>query len=571
MAATGLPVPSGPAIAKLMDSGYGKQENELPIDINYQKLAEWLVTRKRMPPDWHKRVAAIQAKAAEAAKGLPPGLLAELPGGADAPLDYSRAVAVRDKLAESGERTLFGGLAGAAGVWDTIVKAYEKQNVFMGEAASSLVAAVDYELPYLRKQSTRYGQLISDADRKGGEYVKAAAAAAANYKAECARLGIQGADARAELAQLGRQLPGRFQSIVEELRAPLLGEAAAYYAAFVAYAHTPPGAAAAPALLPTLTEVRDGTTAPPAARGGGGGAAAPAAGGGGIEIDWDAALSGGGGDTAAASGGEAEGGGGGGIDWDLDLSELAAAAAAGGGDDARGGSGEAEGGGGPAISWDIELTEAAAEDGGAAAAPAPAAAPAAAAEDEDAAGAEAAALRLGADAEYRASLLDDLQELRAFLRQRAAELGGGGGGGGSDLLSALLPPAVAAVDGRGAGRLLAGVEGALGALGDGGLRQLLLIAGSGRYVERLARELARKAGQEAKLLAAAAEVEARRHESRAALAGMGPKAAAVAERTRTAQRAVEGALSAQLGRRVNVLGEINNALAAAAAGAAKQP
>lgn len=81
-----------------------------------------------MAADWHKRAAAIQAKITEAAKDLPPGLLAGLPGGADAPIDYFRAAAVRDKLAEGGERTLFGGLAGAAGLWDNIVKAYEKQS-----------------------------------------------------------------------------------------------------------------------------------------------------------------------------------------------------------------------------------------------------------------------------------------------------------------------------------------------------------------------------------------------------------------------------------------------------------
>ena len=115
-------------MAKLTESGYGRAEGELPIDINYQKLSEWLLTRKKMVADWHKRVQAIQGKITEAAKDLPPGLLASLPGGADAPIDYFRAVAIRDKLAEGGERTLFGGLAGAAGVWDTIVKAYEKQS-----------------------------------------------------------------------------------------------------------------------------------------------------------------------------------------------------------------------------------------------------------------------------------------------------------------------------------------------------------------------------------------------------------------------------------------------------------
>ncbi|GBF99758.1 hypothetical protein Rsub_12533 [Raphidocelis subcapitata] len=560
-------------VARLMESGVGRAEGELPLDINYQKLAEWLGSRKRLPADWHRRLAAIQAKVAEAAKDLPPGLLAGLPGGADAPIDYFRAVALRDALAAGGERTLFGGLAGAAGVWDAIVKAYEKQNVFMGEAASTMVANVDYELPYLRKQAARYSQLIADAERRGSEYVKAAATCANNFKQESARLGIAGASVRAELAQLGASLPAAFEAILPQLRGEGLGAAIDYYRHFVAYAAAaasgePQAAVDAapedlPDVLPTLAEVREGRTAPPPERSGGAAeaaaAAAPA-----VEIDWDAALTGGDDAAGAADPGAAADA----IDWDLDLSDLVVA---GGGEDtgAEPLAAEASGGGegdAPAISWDIELTEAAAAEAEAAGGEA-ATAPSDLLQQRPAAGeVEAAAARLAGDADYRAGLSDDLQELRAFLTQRRAELSGGGGG--ADMLHALLPPAVAAVDARDVGRLLAAVEGALSALADPQLRQLLLIAGSARYLDRLSRELGRKAGQEAKMLAAAKEADARRHESRAALAALAPRSAALAERTRIAQRGVEAALSAQLGRRVHVLGEINSALAAAAKAAA---
>lgn len=157
-----------------------------------------------------------------------------------------------------------------------------------------------------------------------------------------------------------------------------------------------------------------------------------------------------------------------------------------------------------------------------------------------------------------------------------------------------------------------------------------------RYVDRLSGNLHRKAGQEAKMLAAAAETQAKQQESRALLAGFQPKVRSacalrvcrasitddqfssycggetfcwwlwgsskrvprprqvcsawlsyqqcsacfvllpapcstcfmqlseIVSRTRTIKTAVEAAVSKQFaGRRVNVLGEINNALSSA--------
>ena len=80
------------------------------------------VARQKLPKDWIRRLQTIQAKSAEAIKDLPSGMG---PQQDASPLDYLRAVEIRDGLASKCERTLFGGLTGQAAVWDKIVKAYE--------------------------------------------------------------------------------------------------------------------------------------------------------------------------------------------------------------------------------------------------------------------------------------------------------------------------------------------------------------------------------------------------------------------------------------------------------------
>ena len=75
-----------PSVAKKVGEGYGKPkaDEELPIDINYAKLAEWLISRKKLVADWRKRLPVIQAQAAALAKDLPADLRS------DAVLDYYR-------------------------------------------------------------------------------------------------------------------------------------------------------------------------------------------------------------------------------------------------------------------------------------------------------------------------------------------------------------------------------------------------------------------------------------------------------------------------------------------------
>lgn len=54
--------------------------------------------------------------------------------------------------------------------------------VFIGEAALTMIQNVDYEVPYLRKQMAKCSQQMADSERRHAEYVRSAAACAANYK-----------------------------------------------------------------------------------------------------------------------------------------------------------------------------------------------------------------------------------------------------------------------------------------------------------------------------------------------------------------------------------------------------
>lgn len=82
------------------------------------------ISRQKLSKDWHKKLQAIKAKAAELFKNLPPEL--SLPEG-DA-VEYGAVKAIRDTMAKTAEKTFFGNLTGTAGLWDKVLRAYEKDS-----------------------------------------------------------------------------------------------------------------------------------------------------------------------------------------------------------------------------------------------------------------------------------------------------------------------------------------------------------------------------------------------------------------------------------------------------------
>ena len=115
--------------------------------------------------------------------------------------------------------------------WAEILKLYQRDNVYLAEAAQLLSQAVHYEIPALKKQSAKAVQLQTDCDKKEKDSERRKAEAKAEFRKACQQLGIEGVKLRKEIIRLLDDLPSTYKTIAED--AAKLKKAKEIYASFV--------------------------------------------------------------------------------------------------------------------------------------------------------------------------------------------------------------------------------------------------------------------------------------------------------------------------------------------------
>ncbi|KAJ0177645.1 hypothetical protein K1T71_006518 [Dendrolimus kikuchii] len=210
-------------------------ESNIPIDINIGKLQDWLVSRRHVNKEWQKNILAIREKINNAIQDMPAhdDIAALLSGSY---INYFHCLKIIEilKETEADTKNLFGRYGSQRMKdWQDIVKNYEKENLYLAEAAQILVRNMNYEIPGLKKQIAKEEQMQVECEKRHTDLLKNEASSKSEFHNLCKQLGIKGDKIKKELVDRLQELPVIYDQIGKSLK-PLL-PAIKLYSGFAQY------------------------------------------------------------------------------------------------------------------------------------------------------------------------------------------------------------------------------------------------------------------------------------------------------------------------------------------------
>uniref|UniRef100_A0A914YBS9 Uncharacterized protein n=1 Tax=Panagrolaimus superbus TaxID=310955 RepID=A0A914YBS9_9BILA len=101
--------------------------------------------------------------------------------------------------------------------WQEIVKLYEKDNIYLADAAQLLQRLVQYDIPAMNRQITKDETSFEDHVKKEEEYKKNAHQADRIYHEELTKMGIDGKNFRKEIIELTETVVPMIDEITDDL------------------------------------------------------------------------------------------------------------------------------------------------------------------------------------------------------------------------------------------------------------------------------------------------------------------------------------------------------------------
>ena len=181
---------------------------------------------------WHESIVGVREKIGGAIGDMPEhDKVKALLSGTN--INYFHCLQIIDILKETEKDTKnFFGSYGSQRMkdWQEVVAMYQRDNIYLAEAAQLLSQAVTYEIPGLKKQLAKTIQVQGDCDKREKDNAKKARDFRADYEKSCKQLGIEGGTkVRREIIALLDDLPQTYAKIAEDSRA-LLPAVEAYVA-----------------------------------------------------------------------------------------------------------------------------------------------------------------------------------------------------------------------------------------------------------------------------------------------------------------------------------------------------